>query len=57
MINHPERITMAHIADIVSGKQQHISDYVNLDRVEIRYASRIVLKALKNKRKMEVKKI
>jgi len=31
MINHPERITLAHIADKISGKQRHISDYVDLD--------------------------
>ena len=55
MINHPERITMAHIADMVSGKQRHISDYVDLDRVEVRHSTRMVLRALKlrnkNKRK------
>ena len=42
---------MAHISDIVSGKQRHISDYVELDRKEIRYANKRVLKALKNKQK------
>ena len=51
MINHPERITLAHIQDIVSGKQRHISDYVECNRKEVSLSARRVLKALKNKRK------
>ena len=42
---------MAHIADMVSGKQRHISDYVDLDRVEVRHSTRMVLRALKIRNK------
>ena len=51
MINHPERITMAHIADMVSGKQRHISDFVELDSGDVAISAKRVLHALKNKRK------
>ena len=51
MINHPERISMAHIHDIVNGKQRHISDFVGLDVGEAALSSKRVLKALKNKQK------
>ena len=51
MINHPEGISMAHIADIVSGKQRHISDYVELDAGDVAMSARRVRHALKNKRK------
>ena len=50
MINHPERISLAHIQDIVSGKQRHISDFVDLDRKEVAWSAKRVLMALKNKK-------
>ena len=54
MINHPERISVAHISDIVSGKQRHISDYVELDRTEIAYSAKRVKKALaRHKKRMK----
>jgi len=46
MINHNERITMAHIADIASGKQRHISDFVNLDIGKDGMGARRVRRAL-----------
>ena len=51
MINKPDRITLTHIADLASGQQRYISDYVDYDRREISLSARRVLKALKNKRK------
>ena len=57
MINHPERITMAHIADIASGTQRHISDYVDLDRLEVRHSTRMVLRALRLRNKMRTLRI
>ena len=47
MINHPERISMAHIADMVSGKQRHISDFVELDAGDVATSAKRVLHALK----------
>jgi len=55
MMNHPERISMAHIADIVSGKQRHISDYVELDAGDVAQSARTVHSALKNFRKFKKK--
>ena len=54
MINHPERITMSHIADIVSGKQKHISDFVELDGKEIAWSARRVVLALARHRKRKM---
>ena len=51
MINKPERITMAHIGDVVSGKQRHISDYVELDAGDVALGAIAVHSALKNFRK------
>jgi len=45
---------MAHIADIVSGKQRHISDYVELDRKEIALSAKRVHKALAKHRKRDM---
>ena len=50
MINHPERISMAHIADMVSGKQRHISDFVELDAGDVATSAKRVLHALKIKK-------
>ena len=41
---------MAHIVDIVSGKQRHISDYVELDAGDVARSASRVLHALKNKK-------
>ena len=59
MINHPERITLAHIADMVSGKQRHISDYVDLDIGEVRMGAKRVRRALEilNQKRMGGEKI
>ena len=51
MINHLERITMAHIRDIVSGKQRHISDYIELDKKEVALSAKRVHNALATHRK------
>ena len=50
MINHPDRISMAHIADIASGKQRHISDYVEFEAMDSARNAKRVLMALKNKK-------
>ena len=50
MINHNDHISMAHIADIVSGKQRHISDFVELDAGDVARSASRVLYALKKKR-------
>lgn len=55
MINKPEHITMAHIADIVSGKQRHISEYVGLDAGDVANGARTVHSALNNFRKFKKK--
>ena len=57
MINHPERITMAHIADMVSGKQRHISDFVELDAGDVATSARTVHSALINFRKYKRKEV
>lgn len=51
MINKPERITYAQIADMYSGKQRHISDFVELDAGDIAMGARRVRKALQNHEK------
>ena len=55
MINHPERITMAYISDMVSGKQRHISDFVELDAGDVATSARTVHSALINFRKYKKK--
>ena len=55
MINHPQRISMAHIADMVSGKQRHLSDYVDLDAGDVAQSAKNVHSALKNFRKFKKK--
>jgi hypothetical protein len=55
MINRPERISMAHIADIVSGKQRHLSDYVDLDAGDVALSARTVHSALHNFREFKKK--
>ena len=57
MINHPERITMAHIADIVGGKQRHISDFVGMDAGDVAANARNVHHALHNFRKYKSKEV
>jgi len=49
MINHPERITLAHIRDIESGNQRHISDFVELDAADVAMSAKRVLHALKRR--------
>ena len=49
MINHLDHITLAHIADMVSGKQRHISDFVELDSGDVALSAKRVLHALKNR--------
>ena len=48
MINHLDRISLAHIADMISGKQRHISDYVGLDAGDVALSARNVHSALRN---------
>jgi hypothetical protein len=55
MINHPERISRAHAADIASGKQRHISDFVELDAGDVALSAKTVRGALRNFRKYKTK--
>ena len=51
MINHLEHMTLAHIKDLVSGKQRHISDFVELDKGDVALSAKRVHNALARHRK------